>query len=124
MRISVCAKSCGELSEVDERFGRCEYFVIFDTLINQFETIVNSAKEDASGAGSKAVAILSENGVDCAIVPELGPKAITAFEAFEIEAYKISNQKTVQEALDDFKSGIIKKMPKSSESSHSGLRRV
>lgn len=125
MKVVVCAKNSNGLeSEVDERFGRAEYYVVFDTETKDIKTIENSAKNEAQGAGGKAVSILNETGADAVIVPELGPKAVTALEAFEISAFQIDNSKSVDEAIKSFLNGNLQKMNTSSVEEHSGLRKA
>jgi len=125
MKVAVCAKNNNGLeSEVDERFGRAEYYVVFDTETKDVKTIENSAKNDSQGAGGKAVSIINENGVDTVIVPELGPKAVTALEAFEISAFQIDNSKNVDEVIKSFLNGKLQKMNTSSVNEHSGLRKA
>jgi len=64
MKIAVCAKGKNIKAEVDDRFGRCENFVIIDTESNEIEVIENEAKNDAGGAGGKAVRILALRKVE------------------------------------------------------------
>jgi predicted Fe-Mo cluster-binding NifX family protein len=125
MKVAICAKNdLGLSSEVDDRFGRAEFYVIFDT--EKAETIVleNSAKNEAAGAGGKAVSLLHKQGVDTLVVPELGPKALKAANAFELTAYQIDDSKTAQEVLNALLAGKLTKLEIASVESHNGLRKV
>jgi predicted Fe-Mo cluster-binding NifX family protein len=119
MIISICAKSQGLDSLVDERFGRAENFVIVNLDNNEVKTVENIAKNDSSGAGGKAVKLLAENKVDIAIVPHLGPKAETAMEAFEIKTISQGEYKTVKEIVEAYKEGKLEIISKKK-----GLQRV
>jgi len=108
MKISICSKKKGLDSQVDERFGRSEFFTIIDLDTMTVETIENTAKDKASGAGGEAVKLLSKHGVDIAIVPHLGPKAETAMEAFEIRTFSQGDYKNVGEVLEAYKNGNLR----------------
>lgn len=125
MKIAICAKNdLGLNSEVDDRFGRAEFYVIFDTEKEETIVIENSAKNEAGGAGGIAVRLLAQQGIDVIIVPELGPNASKAINAFEITAYKIDESKTVQAVLNTFNAGKLTKLMIASVENHSGLRKV
>ncbi len=124
MKIAVCAKNEGLESLVDERFGRCENYVIYDTETKEAITVENTAKNEGSGAGGKAVNILNQNGVEAVVVPELGPKAVKAIDAFEIKAYRINDQKTVQESIDALLEGKLRLLVTASVEEHQGLRKA
>lgn len=123
MRIAVSAKDEGLKSLVDDRFGRCNNFVIFDTETKETVTIDNDAKNEGSGAGGKAVRFLSLNKVDVALVPMLGPKASDALKVFEIKAYEFGKLETVEDAIKAFEENKLKEVS-TLVKEHSGLRRV
>ncbi len=99
MKIAISSSENNENSKVSDRFARSEYFIIYDHDKLSFEAIVNTAKDEGSGAGGKAVKILGDAGVDIALVPELGPKALEALLAFDIKSYQYPREKTVKEVL-------------------------
>lgn len=119
--LAVCAKKPGLDSEVEERFGRAEYFVIFDEEKNQPQSIENKAKFESGGAGGTAVRLLNENGVDVVLVPELGPKAMDAIKAFEMTVYRYTEQKTVRETIEDYKNGKLSKIDTNTTTSKHGM---
>ena len=125
MKVAICVKNdLGINSSVDDRFGRAEYYVIFDSEEKETVVIENSAKNDSAGAGGKAISLLNKQGVSVIIVPELGPKALDAVKAFELEAYQIDESKTAEEALNSFLAGKLTKLETSSVDSHNGLRKA
>ena len=99
MKIAICSKTGSELSPVAARFARAEFFVIYDSKTLKFTSAENIANAESSGAGGKAVKILSDNDVDIVIGPEVGPKAFEALKAFEITAYNVGSALTVKDAL-------------------------
>lgn len=122
--LAVCAKEPGLDSKVDERFGRAEYYVIFDEAKNMPQSIENKAKFEAGGAGGTAVRLLNENGVDVLLAPELGPKAMDAIKAFEMTVYRYTEQKTVRETIEDYKAGKLSKIDTSTTPSKHGLHKA
>ena len=121
MKIAISAKGKNSISMIDDRFGRCEYFVIYNSDDDSIEAIENSARNEAGGAGGKAVKLLSQQKVDIALVPELGPKAKDAIVAFGIAAFKIKDCSTVQEAITKYKNGELQKLNASTVAEHFGI---
>ncbi len=99
MKIAISATEQNENSRVSDRFARAEYFIIYDHDSLTFKSIENPAKKEGSGAGGKAVKVLGDLGVDIVLVPELGPKALDALNAFEIKSYQYPREKTVREVI-------------------------
>jgi predicted Fe-Mo cluster-binding NifX family protein len=102
MKVAVCASANTKEAKVSERFARSSYFMIYDKDTMDTTFIENNAKNEASGAGGKATKLLSDLGVDVVLVPQLGPKAFDAIEAFEMKAYEYKKGITAHKALYDF----------------------
>ena len=97
IKICVAASDKDTNSEIDSRFGRCEYFVFFtiqDKKIINTEIVRNSGASQGGGAGIKAAEQLGEMGADILIAETIGPKAENILERLNIKIIK--------------KSGIIK----------------
>lgn len=124
MKIAVASKGEGLKAKIDDRFGRADYFVIVDLENMESTTIENTAKNESSGAGGKAVRLLANEGVEVLIAPELGPKAVTAIRAFEMKAYKKSGFEIVEEAVKGYQNGKLEEAILATVEEHSGLRRV
>lgn len=124
MKIAICSNSQGIKSELAERFGRADYFVIYDLENQDVKTIENKAKNEPSGAGGSAVRSLSKEDVEIILVPELGPKAMDAIKAFEIKAYAYTKGATVENAIEEFKLGKLEELTSNTKEGHHGLRRA
>jgi len=107
MIIAIASAGVNLSSEVAERFGRAEYFIIYNTETKEFKAIKNTSKDDVSGAGQKAIKTLYNNNVKEAIVPEFGPKAKVAAKEFEIKGYLYGEYKTVEAAIKAYESGLL-----------------
>lgn len=100
MLIAVSSKGVTLNSQVDERFGRAEYFIIYDTKTNCFETLDNKTNAKSSqGVGIKSVELLSSKNIDLVISGNFGPQAFNALKTAGIKAALWSNGK-VSESID------------------------
>lgn len=120
MLIGVSTKGNSLDSPLDDRFGRCENFLIYNSETKLFSVVRNSGKDQPSGAGSNAVKLLADHGTNLVLAPHLGPKALIALDAMEIEAYDFGKLNTVAEAIDSFLAGDLKRVTESK----GGLRKV
>ncbi len=51
MKLALCSTGVELSSTLDERFGRANYFILYNTESSEMDVIKNSAKEAAGGAG-------------------------------------------------------------------------
>lgn len=116
-KIAICANDTNPESTVSSRFARCEYYAIYSRESLTFDFEKNTAKNEMSGAGGKAAKQISTLGVEAVLVPEVGPKAFDALEAFEIDIYRYKSEKTVRDIIYDF---YEKKLDKVSSSTIKG----
>ncbi len=91
----ICVSSTNETldSEIDPRFGRCEYFMIInidDGKILNIKSIKNVGTEQDRGAGISAAEQIGKLGVKVLITGDVGPKANDILEQLGIEVYKKS----------------------------------
>ena len=124
MKIAFCVKGEGIGSQLDDRFGRAEEFVIVDLDTGEVVSIKNEAKDEAGGAGGKAVRQLYKQGVGIAVGPEFGPKAMDALKAFEMKVFKQGDCKDVEEALASYKDGKLEEVLTSTVEEHRGMRKA
>lgn len=88
MKIIVTATGKNLDSEIDQRFGRCQYFIVFNTETNSFEAVENQGAIQGHGAGIKAAQQIGELGAESIITGELGPNAYKVVEELGISAFK------------------------------------
>jgi len=94
-------------SNVDERFGRCSWFLVFNLNDFSYEAVENPYKEEMGGAGIKVVKFLAEKGVKTLLTGNLGKNAKEALEAAKIKV--LTDVKgTVKEAVEKFVLGFKK----------------
>jgi len=64
MKLAVTSMGDNLDSQVDPRFGRCQYFVIVDPETMQFEAVQNPNIQAGSGAGIATAQMIAQKGVD------------------------------------------------------------
>lgn len=107
MKIALSAVSGSLDSQIDPRFGRCQYFVIVDSETMKYEAIENNSKNASSGAGIQAAQTVANKGVNYVLTGRVGPNAFNVLSSAGINI--ISNVLgTVREAVERFKSGQLK----------------
>ncbi len=87
MKIAISAEGQNKESLLDRRFGRCDYFLIYDTETGDFKTIGNNGVSSGGGAGIAAASQVIEENVSVIITGNLGPNAFELVEKAGIEAY-------------------------------------
>ena len=75
MKIAVSATGPALDAEVDPRFGRCRYYIIADTEMDEFEAVDNSSATATGGAGISAAQKIVRKGVKAVLTGNCGPKA-------------------------------------------------
>lgn len=87
MKIAVSSTGQNKESLLDRRFGRCDYFQIFDTETKQYDVIVNNGVSAEGGAGIAAASQAIEENVSIVITGNLGPNAFELLEKSGIKSY-------------------------------------
>ncbi len=93
-------------SQLDSRFGRCNYFIILDPEKTNFKPIKNELTEASERAGVLAVQLLVDNKVKHVITGNVGFRAMQALKNAEIEV-SIERHTTIKDAIAKFRSGKI-----------------
>jgi len=87
MKIAISAEGQNRESLLDRRFGRCDYFLIYDTDTGEFKPIGNNGASSGGGAGIAAASQVLEENVAAIITGNLGPNAFELVEKAGIKAY-------------------------------------
>ena len=109
MKIAIALEENSYNSLADRRFGRAAYFILINPETDNYEIIENEAKNEATGAGLKAVKTLINLGVNEIIAGEIGPKAAVLINEFEIPVYKMGELTKVSEILKNYKENKLEK---------------
>ena len=107
MKVAITSTGATPDSAVDPRFGRAQYFLIYDTDSDQVEAMNNLENMNAShGAGIQSAENVAGKGAQYVLSGQFGPKAENALQAAGIQM--ISGVKgTVAEAYEKFKTDTL-----------------
>jgi len=103
MKIAITADGEKLSSKVDQRFGRCPYFIVLDINgdeLGTFKAIKNEGAIQGHGAGIRAGEQMGELKVDAVITGKLGPNSTTVLKELGINAYCASG--VITDVLNDF----------------------
>ena len=89
MRIAITSDGNNLDSILDARFGRCAYFVIYDTDTKAIEFIPNPNKEATEGAGPASVKLVAAKNVSKIISGEFGMKIKSLLDSLQIQMIAI-----------------------------------
>jgi predicted Fe-Mo cluster-binding NifX family protein len=110
MRVGVSATGGDLNARVDDRFGRCPWFLIVDTDSLEFNVLQNRHAEEGMGAGMGAAKDLIDAHVDAVISGQVGPKAYEVLRALSIDIFLVSGGINVKDALERLKRGQLQRM--------------
>ncbi len=107
MKIAIASQGKELSSNVDPRFGRASYILIFDTNTRQMEVLDNRESSEAvGGAGVKTAETIVEKNAECIVSQNFGPKALQVFKSADVKAAVISSG-TIEEAIEKIKNGMF-----------------
>jgi predicted Fe-Mo cluster-binding NifX family protein len=109
MRILFTTKGTDWNSEMDSRFGRTEFFFIYDEDNEKNETFDNRAiNSEAHGAGPKTAQKMAEFKIDVLITGNgPGGNAAAVVKQMGIKVYAGARAMTVKDAYDAYKNGKL-----------------
>ncbi len=90
--IAISAEEADMKSQMDPRFGRCNYFLMYDPANGLTHFMDNPGKDNPGGAGPAAAEFLINHGVSKVISGDYGPKARNVLEAANIEMVTLKAQ--------------------------------
>ena len=85
MKIAITSKGNGLDSKIDPRFGRCSFFVIYDTETKGMEFLPNPNKDAQEGAGPAAVQLVASRNAVKIISGEFGIKIKSLLDSLKIQ---------------------------------------
>jgi predicted Fe-Mo cluster-binding NifX family protein len=100
MRIAITCQDDTLEGMVDQRFGRCKYFLIVDIgdKAKEAKAVLNQGAEQGHGAGIKAAQQIGDLGVKKVLTGQLGPNATAVLDKLGIVAYHASGK--AKDAID------------------------
>jgi len=121
MKICVTSVSDSLDAQVDQRFGRCQYFMIIDSDSMQFEPVPNLALASGSGAGIQAAQLVANKKTSVLITGNVGPKAFQALSAAGIKIITGASGK-VRDVVEKYRKGLFSETIKPTVGEHFGMK--
>jgi predicted Fe-Mo cluster-binding NifX family protein len=106
MKVAISAAGKNLESTIDERFGRCRYFMIIETDDMSYEVIENTNADLSTSAGIQSASLVASKGVDAVITGNCGPKAMQVFAATTM-AVIIGQHGRIKDVVEKFKRGEL-----------------
>lgn len=101
MKVAITSTGNTLDSTLDQRFGRCACFVIYNTETKGIEYIPNPNREAQEGAGPASVQIVASRGVEKVISGEFGFKIKSLFDSLKIQMIVMKEpEKKISEIID------------------------
>ena len=125
MKIAISSTGKTLESDVDARFGRCQYFLIVEIdkkkkEIKNAKAIENTAKAQMGGAGITAGEIVANEKVDAVITTNLGPRAFSVFKQLKTKIYQ--GQGKIKNVVQDFIDDKLKELTDATGPQHMGFK--
>ncbi len=121
MKIAVSSTGKNLDDSMDQRFGRCAYFIVVDSDSLEYEAIENPGSKAMGGAGTVAVQSVAGKGVEAVVTGECGPKAYESLKAAGIRIFTGASG-SVKEGIDLFKSASLREASGPTSPPHTGMR--
>ncbi len=122
MKVAITSSGPTLQSNVDPRFGRCPYYIIYDTEDGSFKAVENKSNLAAGGAGIQAGQNISDMKVEAVITGNVGPNAFRVLSAAFIKIYSGASG-SVKDAIEKLKKGEYRETAGPDVGSHFGMGR-
>ncbi len=92
---------------IDERFGRCPFFCLYNTQTGNHIFKRNDIKDASAGVGLQAAEFIANNWVDQVCAVEVGPKAEGVLKRLNIKINSIEAGQTVESIINRYSQKVI-----------------
>jgi predicted Fe-Mo cluster-binding NifX family protein len=101
MKVAITSTGENLDSPLDQRFGRCAWFVIYDTETSGKEILPNPNKDVLDGAGPASVQLVASRKVNKIVSGEFGIKIKSLLDSLKIQMIVVKDQeKTVRDIIE------------------------
>ena len=91
MKVAITSTGNSLESTIDRRFGRCAYFVVYDTESKSMEFIPNPNKEAEEGAGPASVQLIVSRDSKKIVSGEFGINIKSMLDSLKIQMISIKD---------------------------------
>ena len=106
MRVCITSSGPSLDSEMDPRFGRCQYFLFVDPQSLEMEALENPNIGASGGAGIQSAQVVANKGGEAIITGQVGPNAFTTLQAAGMKIL-VGVSGKVREVLEKYNKGQL-----------------
>lgn len=100
MKIAIASTGKQRTSNIDTRFGRCQYFQVVDLeQPDEIEVFDNPGKSAQRGAGIAAGQFIVNQGAKMVVAGNFGPNAVRVLESAGVKLNQKSSSLTVAQVI-------------------------
>lgn len=100
MKIAITSTGNNLQSNIDPRFGRCAFFVIYDTETKGIEFIPNPNLNATEGAGPASVQLVASRNIEKVVSGEFGMKIKPLFDSLKVQMIVVKESKTIEQIIE------------------------
>jgi predicted Fe-Mo cluster-binding NifX family protein len=101
MKVAITSTGNTPEAKLDQRFGRCKYFVIYDTESKSLEFIPNPNQDAVEGAGPASVELVASRNVEKIVSSEFGMKIKSMLDSLKIQMIVLKDpEKRIREVIE------------------------
>ncbi len=101
MKVAITSSGNTIESALDQRFGRCKFFIIYDMESKAMEIIPNPNEHLEGGAGPASVQLIASRGVEKIVSGEFGAKIKSLLDSLKIQMIVVKEpDKKVRDIID------------------------
>ena len=118
MKIIITAQDSNPTSEMDTRFGRAKWLIVFDTDTGDYKSHNNEVNLNAAqGAGIQTGRNIANLGAEAVITGNVGPNAFKTLNAAGVKVF-LSGKQTVLQTVDSYRTGELKEVEQANVEGH------
>ncbi|MCK9628652.1 MAG: hypothetical protein M0R37_08695 [Bacteroidales bacterium] len=100
MKVVITSQGNTPESIMDRHFGRCAYFVFYDTDSDSTEFVPNANKDNLDGVGLESARFVAAKGAKTVISGDFGEKVKPLFDQLQIQLIMIpDSKKTISQII-------------------------
>jgi predicted Fe-Mo cluster-binding NifX family protein len=100
MKVAITSRGNSPDAKLDSHFGRCSFFVFYDSTTQGIEFLPNPYKESEEGSGKAAVELIASRGVAKIVSGEIGIRIKPLLDSLKIQMIIFRNtEKSIQDII-------------------------
>lgn len=119
MKIAICSTDRSPEAITSNRFGRAEYFAIYDDRTGSWQYIDNQQDvQAAQGAGIQAAQYVIDSGATVLLALNVGPKAVRALQANNVKIFMSVASLAICEVVELYTQGKLQEIEHANVEGH------